>query len=156
MLILLLACSEPPVPMAPEAHSWQDEAKLVVDGLEEVEDLWSQDQRTAARTLAERVYTDRWEPRLEPAEREIEGPVLTAASEYAWGQLLVELDRRAGKDKVVERIAALEDKTRSLAEAAARKFPSPPDVDAPPPMPESTGSKPIVPSVRPRWEAPEE
>ena len=142
--------------MAPEVHSWQDEAKLVVEGREEVERLWSEEQRTAARTLAERVYTDRWEPRLEPAQREVDGVVATAETEYAWGQLFAELERRGGKDKVAERIAALEDKARSVAEAAARTFPSPPDVNAPPPMPESTGSKPIVPSIRPAWEAPEE
>jgi hypothetical protein len=156
VLFLLLACAEPPAPMAPEAHSWPDEGKLVVAGLEEVEALWGQNQRAAARTLAERVYSERWEPRLERAQRESEGPTKSTETEYAWGQLFLELERRGGKDHVAERIAALEDTSRQVAEAAARSFPSPPEVNAPPPLPEvASGSKPVVPSVRPAWEAAE-
>jgi hypothetical protein len=153
VLLLLLACAEPPTPMAPATHSWQDEARLVADGLNEVERLWEQDQRKAARMLAERVYTERWEPRLERAERELEGPVRATRSEYAWGQLLVALEGRTKLDAVKERTAAVEDRARQVAEAAARSYPPPPEVDAPAPLPVlAPGSKPVVPSVRPAWE----
>ena len=53
--------------MAPHASSWQQEAELVVEGLESVEALWNEEQRAAAGTLAERVYTERFEPRIEVA-----------------------------------------------------------------------------------------
>lgn len=153
LLVLLFACAEPPPPIAPETHSWQDEARLVADGLNEVEALWEQDQRRAARVLAERVYSERWEPRLERAERELEGPARATQTEYAWGQLLVALEGRGKLEAVKEKTAVLEDRARVVAEAAARSYPPPPEVNAPPPLPAlAPGSKPVVPSVRPAWE----
>jgi hypothetical protein len=194
MLLLLLACSSPPPPpvLAPETHSWKDEAQLVIDGLDEVERLWKAGNKDAAKVLAERVYTDRWEPRLEQAARRIEGaaaaapgtngpePASTASAgagaspaptpppipapgdgappdaanapvietEYAFSLLLLELDG-PGRD-VEGKIHTLEERTRAIADVAARRFP-PPD-SAPPPPPAGEGSRPIVPDVKPAWE----
>ena len=157
MLLLLLACADPPeATLAPETHTWQAEGELVVDGLEEVERLWKAGNKDAARVLAERVYTERWEPRLEEAARRMEGapgnelgPVVEM--EYAFSQLLVELD---GNGRDLERkVHDLEEKTRAVAEAASRTFPPPASAGLPVPPPKaSDGSKPIVPDVRPAWE----
>ncbi len=149
--LALAACqtSAPPPVDAPMAHSWKDEAELVVDGLEEVKSLWDQHQKSAAKTLAERVYTERFEPRIESALREMEGPIETAKVEYAFGQLQLVLD---GKDRGVieEQISDLERRTRAVGEAAERAFPPPGQAAAPPPPPKDV--KPIVPDVPPAWE----
>ncbi len=150
LLALFLGCQTPPPPVAaPEAHSWKEEAELVVSGLEEVQGLWESGQRPAAKTLAERVYTDRFEPRLEPALREMQGQKETAKLEYAFGQLSIVLD---GKDrtKVEARIDDLERQVRSVAEAAARAFPPPGEAAAPPAPPKEVRA--IVPDVPPNWE----
>ena len=148
--LVLLACQAPPPPVAaPMAHSWKDEAELVVAGLEEVKGLWDQGQKPAAKTAAENVYTDRFEPRIEPALREMEGPKETAKVEYGFAQLQLALD---GKDRTVieEQISDLERRTRSIGEAAERAFPPPGQAAAPPPPPKDV--KPIVPDVPPAWE----
>ena len=145
-----LGCAEAPTTVvAPESHTWSGEAELVVSGLEDVEAMWESGQKVAAKTLAERVYTDRFEPRLEPALREMEGPTETAAVEYGFAQLLVALD---GKDraKVALRVETLERRARAIGEAAARAFPPPGQaVAAPPPRKDS---RPIVPDVPANWE----
>lgn len=150
---LLLACQkEAPAPVVPETHAWKDEAELVSSGLQEVLGLVNAGSRPAARVLAERVYTERWQPRLEPALREMESPEATAQVEYAFGQLLVDLDGTAPPNKLQERVRALDNRVRAVAEAAARSFPSPADLAAPPPAEPTAGSKPVVPDVKPRWE----
>lgn len=152
-LLLALACqtSEAPV-LAPETHTWKDEGELVVQGLEEVEALFKAGNKEAARVLAERVYTERWEPRLEPAAQKMPelGPVIE--TEYAFSVLFVELDG-SGRD-IEGKIHALQERTRAVAEAAARAFPPPESAGLPaPPPPAADGSKPIVPDVKPNWEA---
>lgn len=150
-LLLLAACDTPPPSVvAPEAHSWKDEAELVVRGLEDVQALWESGQKPAARTLADRVYSDRFEPRIEPALREMEGDHATAEVEYAFALLAVSLD---GKDrtKVETRVEALERRVRSVAEAAERAFPPPGKAAAPPAPPKEV--RPLVPDVPPAWEA---
>ncbi|MDP2306225.1 MAG: hypothetical protein Q8P18_09390 [Pseudomonadota bacterium] len=176
--LLLSACSPPEeISLAPETHTWKHEGELVVEGLEEVERLWKAGNRDAARVLAERVYTERWEPRLEEAARRLGGTgpavdlgrgdavgVGAAAEpgaggtgqvvemEYAYSLLLVELE---GNGRDLERkVHDLEEKTRAVAEAAARSFPPPASAGLPPPPAAATdGSKPIVPNVKPAWES---
>lgn len=149
MFFLLPAC-EPPVEatLAPETHTWKEEGELVVQGLEDVERLWKAGNRDAARVLAERVYTERWEPRLEVAASRM-GPVIEL--EYAWSLLLLDLE---GNGRDLERkIHELEQKARTVAEAAGRSFPPPASAGLPAPLaPSSEGSKPIVPDVKPAWE----
>lgn len=145
-----LGCAEPPVAVvAPEAHTWPDEAELVVKGLEDVERMWESGQKSAAATLAERVYAERFEPRLEPALREMEGPTEAAAVEYGFGQLLVAL---AGKDraKIALRVDTLQRRTRAIAESAARAFPPPGQAPEAPPPPKDV--RPLVPDVPANWE----
>ena len=153
---VLLACSEPPeTTLAPETHTWKQEGELVVDGLEEVERLWKAGNQDAARVLAERVYTERWEPRLEVAAQRMDGtspewgPVVQI--EYDFSLLLVELD---GNGRELEhKVHDLEEKVRAVADAAARTFPPPESAGLPaPPAKASDDSKPIVPDVRPAWE----
>ncbi len=161
MLLLLLACSEPAeIPLAPETHTWKQEGELVVAGLEEVERLWKAGNKDAARVLAERVYTERWEPRLEQAARRMDGAaagpdgplVPVVEMEYAFSLLLVELE---GNGRDIERkVHDLEERTRAVADAAARTFPPPESAGLPvPDGAHAGGSKPIVPDVRPAWEA---
>ena len=152
-VLCLLACSEPPPPVtAPEAHSWKDEAELVVRGLDEVQALWEAGQRPAAKTLADRVHTERFEPRMEPALREIEGPRAAAQVEYNFGQLVLVLDSK-DRARVEERVDALALRMRGIAEAADRAFPPPGQAAAPPAPP--TDVRPVVPDVPPAWEATE-
>ena len=150
LILLLLACADPPPPdMAPHASSWKQEAELVVEGLESVEALWNEEQRAAAGTLAERVYTERFEPRIEVALREMEGPDATAQVEYQFGQLRFALEGR-DRTKVEARIEALERRVRVIGDAAERAFPPPgQDVVAPSPP---ADVRPIVPKVPPAWE----
>ncbi|MDO9280313.1 MAG: hypothetical protein Q7U06_00260 [Pseudomonadota bacterium] len=158
-LLLLFACA-PPVEttLAPETHTWKQEGELVVEGLEAVESLWKAGNRDAARVLAERVYTERWEPRLEEAARRMDGTgaipegVPVVEMEYAFSLLLVELE---GNGRDLERkVHDLEEKTRAVAEAAGRSFPPPASAGLPaPPTGDAGGSKPLVPDVRPAWES---
>lgn len=155
LLLSLCACapSAPPAaPVTPEALSWAEEAELVSAGLREVVQLVDQGNRAAARVLAERVYTERWEPRLEPAMRRMEATDEVARLEYDFGRLLVELEGSGARNKVEERTRDLDTRVRKVADAAARAFPSPADLAAPPPPEPSAGSKPVVPEVKPKWE----
>lgn len=148
----LLACATEPAPvLPPEVHSWEEEGALVAQGLGDVERLWKGGQREAARTLAERVYTERWEPRLEPAARKLAGPLAGAEVEYAFGQLLVELE--GSGTRLGERVDTVEKRVLGVAAEAARAYPPPTAAGAapPPPLP-AEGSKPIVPEARPAWE----
>ncbi len=152
LLLLVLACQKPDAPvLAPETHTWSEEGELVVQGLEEVERLFKAGNKDAARVLAERVYTERWEPRLEQAARRMDttGPVIE--TEYAFSVLLLELQGN-GRD-IEAKIHALQETTRGVADAAARSFPPPESAGLPaPPAPAGEGSKPIVPDVTPNWE----
>lgn len=147
-----VACQRADAPvLAPETHGWKEEGELVVAGLEEVERLFKAGNRDAARVLAERVYTDRWEPRLEQAARKMDGPAAVAETEYAFSVLLLELEGN-GRD-IEAKIHALEEKSRAVAEAASRAFPPPEAAGLPAaPPPSGEGSKPIVPDVKPNWE----
>jgi hypothetical protein len=153
-LLLLLACQKTEAPaLAPETHTWKEEGELVVQGLEEVEALHKAGNRQAARVLAERVYTERWEPRLEQAARRMDatanGPVIE--TEYAFAVLMLELDGN-GRD-LEAKVHTLQEKTRAIAEAAARSFPPPESAGLPaPPAPAADGSHPLVPDVPPNWE----
>lgn len=145
-----LACAEEPVVVAPpDTHTWADEAQLVVAGLHDVETLWEAGQKSAAKTLAERVYTDRFEPRLEPALREMEGAKSAAIMELSFGHLQLAL---GGKDrgKVADRVESIERRVRVVAEAAARAFPPPGQPALPPPPPKDV--RPLVPDVPANWE----
>lgn len=151
MLWWLLACAEKPAPVAvPEAHGWKEEGELVVDGLEEVEQLWRAGQREAARTLAERVYTERFEPRLEPALVRARGPLEAARVEHAFGLLFLELEGRG--QNAVSQISKLEEDVRGIATEAARSFPVADGTGAAMVPAASEGSTPIVPAVKPAWE----
>lgn len=151
---LLFACSEPPSPApTPEAHSWKEEGELVIAGLEEVKSLWKAGQHEAARTFAERVYTERWEPQLERAVVKMSAPEERDRLEYAFGLLMVDLDRNA--PGVPDRILKLEGEVRTVADAAARAFPPLESAgQPPPPAPAGDGARPIVPDVKPAWEQP--
>ncbi len=138
---------------APDAQSWREEAELVVEGLESAEALWNEGQRSAAATLSERVYTDRFEPRIEPALREMEGPEAAALVEYSFGQLRVVLEG-VDRTKVEARIDEIERRTRAVGEAAERAFPPPGQAPvAPAPR---ADVRPIVPSVPPAWDLADE
>jgi len=156
LFLLLVSCSKPPeAPLAPELHGWAEEAGLVVDGLSEVKALWKQNQREAARKLAEQVYTERWEPRLERAAMQIDAAA-ARQTEYAFGLLLVELETRAGRDHVEERIRALDERVEAVAKAAEQRFPPPGQAGAPAVVSDGAPSRPIVPAVAPAWEDPPE
>lgn len=149
---MLLACAEPPPPVnAPEVHGWEEEARLVADGLGEVERLAKDGQKEAARTKAENVYRDRWEPRLEPALLQMKGPDATVRMEYAFGQLLVEVEGSGAR--LTERVDLLEKDVYAVAADAARAFPPPGQAGAPVAPAPAEGSKPIVPEARPNWDA---
>ena len=155
LVALLAACQkDAPEPVVPEAHAWKDEAELVSSGLREVMDLVNQGSRPAARVLAELVYTERWQPRLEPALRQMESPEAAAQVEYAFGQLLLDLQGKVPPNALQERVLALDTRVRAVAEAAARTIPSPADRAAPPPAEPVNGSKPTVPDVQPKWASP--
>lgn len=157
-LPLLLACAEapPPAVVPPAAHSWSDEAELVTSGLGQVVALGNEGAHDAARIMAERVYTERWQPLLEPALRKAEGVEATAEVEYAFGLLLVDLEKGASRARIEDRVRLLDARVREVATAAARTWPSPADLVAPPPPEPGEGSRPIVPDVRPKWEEPKE
>lgn len=155
-LALLGACEkQAEVPIAPELHGWTEESGLVVSGLAEVASLWKQNQREAARKLAEQVYTDRYEPRLERAAMQIDADE-ARHTEYAFGLLLVELETRAGRDHVDERIRTIDERVEALAVVAAQRFPPPGQVGAPVAEAPAGGSRPIVPPVAPAWDDPPE
>jgi predicted component of type VI protein secretion system len=148
----LLACSPPEAKVTPpEVHGWVEEGVLVVEGLEEVERMWNSGQKAASRVLAERVYTERWEPRLEEAARQLDGREATTLLELRFGQLLVDLEGQS-RDRVTADIDALQREVRRVADAAARAFP-PAGVAPPPEAPKAPeGVKPIVPDAKPNWE----
>lgn len=148
---LLLACAEPAPPaVAPAVPTWQEEAALVSAGLAEVKGLWRAQNAPAARTLAERVYTERWEPRLEPVARQLEGEVAVAEIEYRFGLLLADLESNRPTAKIEERLRDLDARVRKVADGAARAFPPP--SGAPPPPEPAANSRPVVPDVAPNWE----
>ncbi|MDP2316231.1 MAG: hypothetical protein Q8P41_25255 [Pseudomonadota bacterium] len=153
LAILVGACAPATeATLAPETHTWKQEGELVVEGLEEVESLWKAGNKDAARVLVERVYTERWEPRLEEAARRMDGNGPVIETEYAFSLLMVELQ---GNGRDIERkVHDLQEKSRAIADAAARTFPPPASAGLPAPAAAATdGSKPIVPDVRPAWEA---
>lgn len=146
----LLACAPPPEPVtAPEVHSWKEEGQLVIDGLEQVKQLYRDDQRDAARVLAERVYSERYEPRLEPALVRIKGERERLQLEYAFGQLVVMIDTR--NKHTLEHLGTLESKVTQVALDAQHAFPTPGETVVPATT-EENSLKPLVPDVRPNWE----
>lgn len=151
MVFIFLSCAEPEqASLAPDTHTWKDEGELVVSGLEEVERLWTAGNKDAARVLAERVYTERWEPRLEQAAKKMDGkPAIEM--EYAFAVLMVELE---GNGRNLEgQVRAIQDATREIASAATDTFPPPASSGLPAPPPKAhEGSHPIVPDVEPNWE----
>ena len=153
MWLLWLACKSEPVPIvAPATHSWDEEGDLVAQGLLQVQELWEQKQPEAARTLAERVYTDRWEPELERACREMNGPVKTMEIEYQFGLLLSDLKGNPNRDKLDQRIHGIEDMVRKVATDARFKYPPiGENLGAAPPK-DAPSSRPIVPDQIPNWE----
>ena len=170
LLAVLAGCQKPvETPLSPEAHGWKDEGELVVNGLAEVKSLWRQGQpdpgthadtaakrgqRDAARKLAEQVYTDRWEPRLERAAMKLD-PDAARQTEYDFGLLLVELEGHSAHDHVEERIRAVDERVEAVGRAAEQAFPAPGQVGAPPPSSDAAGTRPIVPPVAPAWDDPE-
>lgn len=151
-MLLLLACATPaPVVQAPASTTWAQEGQLVVDGLERAEQLWNEGQKQAAAKTVERVYSDRWEVRLEPAMRQASSQAEVVKLEYAFGQLVVEM-QGGSRENVGSRIDDLERRVRAAADEAARSFP-PPGTEKPADKAEvAAGVKPIVPDVRPNWE----
>ncbi len=153
----LLACAVSQEPeTVPVVESWEAEGQLVVDGLERVENLLLQEQRESAHLLAERVYTDRWEPRLERATTLLDGPDAALRMEYAFGQLLWELSRTGPNQRVpppalaLDRIAKLEAEVKNIAKRAQTAYP-PPGKPAEA-SPEPVGASVVVPDARPAWE----
>lgn len=151
-LLVLASCSKPPeVPFTPELHGWKEEGDLVVNGLAEVKALWKAGQREAARKLAEQVYTERWEPRLERAAQQMD-PDASRQTEFAFGLLLVELETRGGRDHVDERIRTVDERVEAVTRAAQQAFPPPGAAGAPPTAEADAPTRPIVPPVAPAWE----
>lgn len=153
----LIACAVSQEPeTAPVVESWEAEGQLVVDGLERVENLLLQEQRESAHILAERVYTDRWEPRLERATTLLDGPDAALRMEYAFGQLLWELSRTGPNQRVpppalaLDRIAKLEAEVKNIAKRAQTAYPPP--GKPPEASPETVGASVVVPDARPAWE----
>lgn len=152
-LLIWLACGAEPVPVvAPATHSWQEEGELVTSGLQEVYGLWQQKQPEAARLLAERVYTDRWEPELERACREMNGEKKTTEIEYSFGMLLNDLKGNPSKDRLEKRIQDLSDQVRKVASDAHFRFPPVGERPSAPPPEAGEGSRPLVPAAVPNWE----
>ncbi len=166
--LLLGGCAKPkPVPIAPELHGWKEEGELVEKGLGEVKALWKagqpdpatkldspvkRGQRDAARKLAEQVYTERWEPRLERAAMQVDADG-ARQTEYDFGLLLVELEGHGSHDRVEERIRAVDERVEAASAQAAKAFPEPGQL-APATAPTGASSKPIVPPVAPAWDDP--
>ena len=154
----LLACAVSQEPeTAPVVESWEAEGQLVVEGLERVESFLLQGQRDSAYTLAERVYTDRWEPRLERATLLLDGPDASIRMEYAFSQLLWELSRSSPPGRpppapalALDRIARLEADVKEIAKRAQAAYPPPGKAAAAPDAP--VGTSVIVPDVAPAWE----
>ncbi len=147
-----VGCTEEPVPVAaPEAHTWADEAELVVKGLDEVESLYAQGQKSAARTMSARVYTDRYEPRLEPALRKAEGDRVVLELEYEFGLVTLALEGNDPK-LVEERVAALQRRVRAVGDAAKAAVPPPGTTPLTEVAPRRE-ARPEVPDVPPNWEA---
>ena len=152
----LLACaSETPTVRPPDTHAWEAEGAVVVDGLEQVERLIKQGQVAEARVLAERVYTQRWEPRLEPALAAMDGPMAATRMEYVFAQLAADIDPKSARrtQRAVDRIGPLEQEVRTLAGRAANAFPATRTPGAPPVPVAPEPAAVIVPSARPAWES---
>lgn len=156
----LLACTAPspvvaPDPAsapvtAPETHSWKEEGQLVVEGLEQVKRLHRQAQDEAARVYAQRVYTERFEPRLEPALAKLRGEPERVRLEYAFGQLFAYVG--AHSNKTVEHIGRLEQSVLALAGDAQRAFPPQGTPAAAVAPADESALRPIVPPAVPNWE----
>lgn len=127
----------------------------MVSGMTDAERLWNAGQRGAARTAAERVYTERWEPRLEGALRQTKGPLATDAVEYAFGQVLVEMEGNS-REKVTARVDAVNARVREVAIDAAAAFPPPGSAAIAPVAKPREGVKVLIPDVPPNWEKGEE
>ncbi len=152
----LLACTnETPTVRPPDTHAWEAEGAVVVEGLEQVERLLKQGQVAEARVLAERVYTQRWEPRLEPALAAMDGPMGATRMEYAFGQLAADIDPKSARrtQRAVDRIGPLEQEVRTIAGRAAKAFPPTGAPGAPPVRSEPEPAAVIVPQARPAWES---
>lgn len=170
-VVLGAACEKPPVaPLTPELHGWKEEGDLVVTGLAEVKALWKQGQpepgtradsparrgqREAARKLAEQVYTERWEPRLERAAMQLD-PKVARQTEYEFGLLLVELEGHGVHDRVEERIRAVDERVEAASRAAEKAFPAPGQAGSPALATGDAPTRPIVPAVAPAWDDPPE
>ena len=153
MLLIWLACHGAPTPItAPPTHSWDEEGELVIQGLHQVQELWEQKQPEAARTLAERVYTERWEPELERASREMNGPEKTIVIEYQFGLLLSDLRGNPSRDKVEQRVHAIQDMVRKVASDAHFRYPPIGEQPGAPPVIGAVTSHPIIPDQIPNWE----
>lgn len=151
--LLWLACEQAVAPVAaPATHSWQEEGELVTQGLQEVYSLWQQKQPEAARMLAERVYTERWEPELERASREMYGAEKTTELEYSFGLLLYDLKGNPPKNRLEKRIQDISEQVRKVASDAHFRFPPVGERPIEPPPTAGEGSQPIVPMVSPNWE----
>jgi hypothetical protein len=96
------------------------------------------------------VYSERFQPHLEPAVREMDGPAHCAELEFEFGRLLVALEGRDGA-RVTAGIEGLEQRLRTVGDAAARAFPPPGigPVESPKP---GEQVRPTVPDVPPNWE----
>jgi hypothetical protein len=151
-LFWVLGCAPTEQPItAPQAHSWQEEAELVINGLDEVETLFNQKQPEAARLLAEQIYTERWEPELERACRELEGEKATAEIEFLFGMLLNDLNRTPTRDVLKTRIRSINERVRKVAEAAQYRFPPLGEKPSEPP-PQAPETHPLEPAISPSWE----
>ena len=148
----LPACSPAPAPItAPHSHSWNEEGELVVQGLREAQKLWEQRQPEAARLMAERTYTERWEPELERACEEMHGSERTMSIEYSFGRLLQDLKGNPSREKLSQRIRNIEEDVRKVAADAHFRYP--PIGETPQSVPEEgTLSHPLTPEARPNWE----
>ncbi len=148
----MFACTPPVEPAPTEVLSWKEESALVVAGLDEVRSLWTADQREAARVLAERVYTERWEPQLEVAVRKMEGPERALVLEYRFGTLMFVLKGNPTPAALAQHIAELQQIVREEGDKAARAFPPPGVAAAAPVDPDAPPSRPVEPKLLPAWE----
>ncbi|MSP55674.1 MAG: hypothetical protein EXR69_08750 [Myxococcales bacterium] len=165
--VLGSACQKPnDAPLTPDLHGWKEEGELVVTGLAEVKALWKQGQpepgtredtpnrrgqRDAARKLAEQVYTERWEPRLERAAMQLDSK-LARQTEYEFGLLFIELEGHGVHDRVDERIRTVDERVEAASRAAEKAFPAPGLAGSPAFAAGDAPTRPIVPAVAPAWE----
>ena len=151
LLLLALACApDPAAPTAERSRSWNEEGELVVQGLREAQRLWEQRQPDAARLMAERTYTERWEPELERVCMEMHGPERTLAVEYSFGRLLNDLRGTPSREKLGQRVRGIEEEVRKIAADAHFRYP--PIGQSPQEAAEPTVSRPLIPADKPNWE----